>query len=346
MKKKILFLSTLLCTMVIASCQKEGTKPLIDRRMSLEKYIPAPISLPSSSIEWDESYHPNASLTKSINYSSEMAVTTSNIYLGGVFTAASIENLTFVRVNKPVKPITVAYTFPGFFIDVINTPSISGQYLSLNKAINSSAFSGKQSLSFEYDFRQFSNYNEMKLAFGANVNIASILKLNASYDEMQVKQQTGLFARVVQKNFSMLMDYPEDGIIFKVNSDLEATADLSPLYINSIIFGRMGIIAIESSSSYEDVKTAFKLALNAKIVSGELSFEESAKRLLERADIKIFISGGKSGEVAQVASGFHEFQNFIISGGEFSKEVPGVPIFFTANYASDNSVFSTSFTAQ
>ena len=59
--------------------------------------------------------------------------------------------------------------------------------------------------------------------------------------------------------------------------------------------------------------------------------------------IKIFISGGKGQDVAKIVEGYNEFKNFIVNGGEFTRDVPGVPIFFTANYAVDNSVFKTTF---
>ncbi|KAA2438324.1 hemolysin, partial [Alistipes onderdonkii] len=64
------------------------------------------------------------------------------------------------------------------------------------------------------------------------------------------------------------------------------------------------------------------------------------------ATMRIFVSGGAGQDVAKIVEGYNEFANFIINGGEFSKEVPGVPIFFTANYAEDNSVFRTTFTTE
>jgi hypothetical protein len=57
----------------------------------------------------------------------------------------------------------------------------------------------------------------MKLAFGANVNVAKILRLDASYDKTKIKHKTGLFARVYQRNFTATMDYPSDGNLFKNN---------------------------------------------------------------------------------------------------------------------------------
>lgn len=331
--------------LIFASCSKEDQENgNIHQSVSNQKYIPSPIVIPSKTLDWDESYHPNQLISKGVNESTEMSIPSSNIYIGGVYTAASVNDLTLTPVIKPVKPIAIAYTFPGFFTDVIPVPSIISMYSSLGKAVASPQFTGQQSLSFEYDFRQFSNYKEMKLAFGANINILNILKIDATYENGKIKQNTGLFARVLQKNFSVLMDYPSDGNVFKNQSDLTATAHLSPVYVNSVTFGRMGIISIESQSNYEEVKKAFKLALTVKNVGGVLLLDAASKALLDKAEIRILVYGGKGSDVAKLIMGFDKFQEFIVSGGEFSREVPGVPIFFTCNYASDNSIFSTTFT--
>lgn len=332
----------IICT-VFHSCNNENEDYETNNSNMSKKYIPEPIKIPSATLEWDESYHPYDSKLKAENHSHEMAVTNSNIYVGGLYKASSIEDLSFSYISNPVKSIDVSFTFPRYYFDYIQRPSISSMYRSLNKAIESPSFSGKQNLSFEYDFREFAYYKELKLAFGANVNIATIFKIDASHNETKIKSTSGLFARVVQKNFSMIMDYPENGNIFLNEADMSKTAGLSPVYVNSIIFGRMAIIAIESDYSYEEVKTAFKATLTAAKINGELNITAEQKKIMQEAQIKIFVSGGASQDVAKIVEGFDEYKNFIINGGEFTRDVPGVPIFFTANYASDNSVFNTTF---
>jgi Thiol-activated cytolysin. len=338
--------SMLMLGILTFSCQNDDT---INNPQSInQKLTPSPIAIPSNSLVWDESYHPDEMKTKassSINHSSEMAVTTPNIYIGGLYTAASIEDLTFSYIPNPIKSIDIAYTFPRYYFDHIERPSVTAMYRSINKAIESPAFTGKQSLSFEYDFREFTYWKELKLAFGANVNIAGIFKLDASINQEKIKGSSGLFARIVQKNYSLIMDYPQNGNIFLNETDLNSTAPSSPLYINSIIFGRIGIIAIESDYSYNELKTAFKVALTAGKINGELNITSEQKTILQSSQMKLFVSGGIGQDVAKIVEGYDKFKEFIINGGEFTKDVPGVPIFFTANYAADNSVFSTTFTS-
>lgn len=81
-----------------------------------EKYIPPRIVLPTNSLAWDESYHPDDVATRANNQSDQMAVTSNNIYLGAVYSAQSVEELSFDWIPNPVDPIDVSYTFPRYFL--------------------------------------------------------------------------------------------------------------------------------------------------------------------------------------------------------------------------------------
>ena len=186
------------------SCTTENSET-IPKSIQTSNYIPSPIALPTNSLDWDESYHPDENpTTRAVNHSDQMLVTAPHVYLAGVYTAKSIEDL------YPVEPIDIAYTFPGYYIDHIERPSPISMMSSLKRAIASPEFSGKQSLGFEYDLKQFYKYSELKLAFGANVDVAGIFELEASANYENIKSKSGLFARVVQKNFSVFMDFPYD----------------------------------------------------------------------------------------------------------------------------------------
>lgn len=319
----------------VASCNKEEIQTPVNNE-------PVPQQESYSSLEWDESYHPYSD-TKAGNSSMEMAVTSANVYLSAVYEGASINDLSFKRISGALDPIEVTYTFPRYYFDTIDRPTKSSVGRSLQAAINSPYFSGKQLESFEYDFRQFTKYNELKLAFGANVNVANIFKLDASANYDKINAKSGLFARIVQKNFSVIMDYPYDGNVFADDDRYYEVASKDPVYVNSITYGRMGIIAIESEYSYEELKTAFKAALTVGKFGGELNLSAENKELLEKATIRILISGGAGADVCQTFTGFDKFSEFIVNGGEFTAETPGVPIFFTANRVVDDSVYTSSF---
>lgn len=291
--------------------------------------------------EWDESYHPNVS-TCSVNESYEFVpVGTKNVYTGMILKGDELNNGKMVPITEKVDPLGLVFTVPSFYIGWLEHPSYISYMKEFKNALNEDDFSGQQIESFEYDLKQFSKYSEMKLAFGANVDICSILKIEGSYESNKIQHKTGLFARVCQKNFDGVIDYPDDGNIFSNNNKLSEYPNA--VYVNSITYGRMAIISIESDSSYSAVKSAFKIALNIKKVNGEISMDAQAKKLLQEADVRIWIRGGNGVDVVKTIAGFDEFANFIVNGGTFTKDVPGQPIFCTTNRADDNSAFALQF---
>ncbi len=291
--------------------------------------------------EWDESYHPNAG-TRSVNESYEFVpVGIKNVYTGMILKGEELNKGKMVPITEKADPLGLVFTVPSFYIGWLQQPNYTSYMREFRNALQDEDFSGQQIEEFEYDLKQFSKYSEMKLAFGANVDICSILKISGSVESNNIKYKTGLFARVCQKNFDAVIDYPDDGNIFSNNAKLSTYPNAA--YINSITYGRMAIISIESDSSYSSVKSAFKVALNLKKVNGEVSMDVQAKKILQEADIKIWIRGGNGADVVKTIAGFDEFANFIVNGGTFSKDVPGQPIFCTANRADDNSAFAVQF---
>lgn len=342
-------LSVLISMTILFSCNNElqEAEQQLNQSRGYE-YTLKPVEIPSSTLEWDISYHPESTTRNGgVNESYEFAaVNTASVYTGGIYTLESLGTLDFIPLagNPPAKSIDVAYTFPGGFIDHIIRPSFVSCFSSFNKAIASPNFSGKQIQEFEYDAREFSDYRETKLAFGANVNVASIFKLDASVGHTRIKASNGIFARVLQKNFSVIMDYPLNGNIFLDENELEKNKAKNPVYINSITYGRMAVIAIESDSSYTSLKSALNASLSLPKVNGELNISAKDSTVLRNSQIKVYAWGGKANDVVKLVTGFDAFKEYIINGGEFSREVPGTPILFTANYASTNGVVKTTFT--
>ena len=67
------------------------------------------------------------------------------------------------------------------------------------------------------------------------------------------------------------------------------------------------------------------------------------KKIIDESNIKIYMVGGDGSGIAESVEGFAAFKKYIIDGGYYSPEVPGVPIAFTASYLMDNSPVYTKF---
>lgn len=353
MKKTIYLIISL--PFIILSCSNEETN---DTPINQEKTKGTNIvEVPSKSLLYDEIYEIRdgkeinltniQNQTKSTSTHEFYEITTVNptlIFAGSVLSAQSINSGVYKTVgfsNAWKKLVTISFTLPVRSKQI--APKKSSFQNAIIDAIGDHDFSGRQSQVFTYKMKEFSYYSELKLAFGANVNIGNLFSLDVDYNEAKTKAVSALFIDFSQIYFSVDMDIPDDGNIFVDEITRQKYLSLNPVYINSVNYGRKGVIMVESKESYKETSLAIRAAFRAKVVDGKLNLSAEHKELLEKAEIQICIIGGDGQAATKTIEGFHELQNFIINGGVYTREIYGVPISFGAAYAEDNSMFVTEF---
>lgn len=352
---KKLFYLIMTAPFFILSCSNEDVieTPSIEENKDIANVV----KIPSKSLLYDEIYEIRdgkeidithlQNQTKASSTHEFYEITTVNptlIFAGSVLSAQSINS----GIYKPIgysnlwkKLVTISFSLPVQSKEV--APKKSTFQNAIVEALGDRDFSGKQSQVFTYKMKEFSYYSELKLAFGANVNIGNLFSFSFSYEQAKTKAVSALFIDFSQIYFTVDMDTPEDGNIFIDETTRAKYLNQKPVYVNSVNYGRKGVIMVESEKSYKETSLAIRAAFTAKIVNGEINLSAEQKELLEKAEIQICIIGGDGEAATKTVAGFHEFQNFIINGGVYSREVHGVPISFGAAYAEDNSMFVTEF---
>lgn len=354
MKRK-LFFTIIAISAITISCDKQDT----DQDSYIEDTINDKnvINIPSKSLLYDKIYqiqdgkevditHKQNLLRSTLTHESyEITPIKSNsIFLGSVLSSNAINRGLYSPVgnsNSWKKYITISYSLPIFSEEI--QPKKSEFENAIKRAVANNNFSGTQSQIFTYKMKQFSYYSELKLAFGGNINIGNIFTISGNYEENKTKSVSALFIDFSQTYFTTYMDLPDDGNIFRDEITKNKFIGQKPVYINSIDYGRKGIIMVESDESYKNISASIRASFTAKIVNGELSLSKDQKKTLEEANIQICIIGGDGRGAVKTVSGFKEFQEFIINGGVYTKDIYGVPISFSAAYAEDNSMFITEF---
>lgn len=267
------------------------------------------------------------------------------IYTGSVITAESINGDRYIPAgyaNDLKEKVTISFSLPDVKSKEIS-PKKSSFTDAIHEALGTKDFSGKQSQVISYKMKGFTYYNEVKLAFGANVNVAGLFNFNTQINSGKTELKTGLFIDFSQVYFNVAMDIPDDGNIYKDETIRQKYLSKNPVYISSVNYGRKGIMVVESNYSYEELSIAIRASFNAPVINGSLSLDSNSKKILEEARIKIYILGGDGDSAAKTVAGFKEFQDYIVKGGVYSKEIHGVPISFSGSYASDNSMFISQF---
>ncbi|ASE62364.1 hemolysin [Chryseobacterium indologenes] len=265
------------------------------------------------------------------------------IFPGSLLKGNSIQDMNFKPITASVKPITVSMSIPALnkkTAFTIDKPSLSNTRQVVQDYIQSADFTQNGTLS--YSVEQFTSYDELKVAFGSNVNTRSLFGKNSSstnIEEGMITKRTGFYVKFYQTSFTLDMDIPSGSLVNDTNLD---TGGVEPVYVSSISYGRMGVLAIETNELAETARTTINETFSKLFVKGESYLTQEEKNFLNGADFNLYMIGGSGVTAAQSFKGYEAFVNHV-SKGTFSKSQPGVPIFCTYSYLNDNSPVKTSF---
>lgn len=267
-------------------------------------------------------------------------------YIGALYYATSVDDLSLQLIPNTLisqRPISVYADFPTDFIqDSIAVPSPSAQARFVRNALKQGT--GEQIASFTYDMQRFYRFDELKLSFGANINVGGIFTFDLLDSLHSESKKTRIRAMFVQKNFTINMEPPADGMVVNGPINPALYGGYAPLIVTNVNYGRMGVITIESDSSYEAVNYAVRATLKiGDVIGGGVHLTEEQKRLLDRAKIKAYVIGSDGADAVKTVYGFEGFRDLIVNGGKFSAAKPGVPISINLRHANNFSPYSTKF---
>ncbi|MDV3558479.1 hemolysin [Elizabethkingia anophelis] len=265
------------------------------------------------------------------------------VFPGSLLMGNSIQDLNYKPVFASLNPITVSLSIPAINQNTaitITNPSLSATRAAVYNYLKTADFTQNGQLS--YSIQQFSSYDELKVAFGSNVNSRNLFGKNSSstnVEEGMVARQSGFYVKFYQTSFTLDMDVPNGSLVKDNNFDSEG---IESVYVSSISYGRMGILAIETNEKAEDAKRIINETFNKLFYKKQTNFSQEEKSFIEGADFNLYLVGGDGSTASQSFKGYEAFVNHV-SQGTFSKDQPGVPIFCSYSYLKDNSPVKTKF---
>lgn len=261
-----------------------------------------------------------------------------HIWMGNIMTKGSIINCVYKPLIYPRNPITLSLTLLGTSSQNIQLPSYSKYLAYIQDQIGKGTFVQNNEFSFSVD--QFTSYNELKVAFGSNVNTNGLFwhsSTSSSQEDHTIAKATGLYVKFYQTSFKAIMDYPT-GQIAEIPDNLVDSA----VYINSITYGRLGILTLETNEIVDVAKEKINKIFKTIISSSSTTFSKEEQSFLDGCEFKVYLIGGNGSTSVQSFSGLNGFIQHI-KKGTFSRNEPGTPIFCTFNHVKDNSPVSVNF---
>ena len=255
---------------------------------------------------------------------------TPHIFLGNIMRRSSIVDCQYIPLVS-VNPISVALTLPNTTTGIINnTATAYTNYV--NKQTSQATYS--QNNEFFFSVEQFTSYNELKSTFGNNSNTSFLFwgsSSSSEHEERQISKATGIYLKFWQTSFKAIMDYPSD-----LASQVPQNLVDSLVYINSITYGRLGIMTLETNSTASYSKTILTDSYNTIMTKGGSYLTQEQRAFLEGCEFKVYLIYPNGSAGVETISGMDGFVN-CIKKSVFSKDSPGGPLFCTFNNVKDNS---------
>lgn len=287
---------------------------------------------------------------KTIKVQSDESVVLPNlhrfIYPGSILRGNSISDLNYKPITTAkIKPIVVSVSLPtNQGSATIDRPSLSVTRQFISDMIRQDNV-GEQNATFNYSIEKFTSYHELKTAFGANVETGALFwneSSSTSTNERKISKQTGLYIKFVQRNFTLDMDLPV-GTIIDGSLTAEETGGYSPVYVSSVAYGRLGILTLETDELSDYALSVVKETFRKVFVNKESTLTTEERRVIDNAVMKLYLIGGSGDTGVKTVTGVQAFINHISQGGTFTADNPGVPIYCSFSYLSDNSNVKTHF---
>jgi thiol-activated cytolysin len=254
-----------------------------------------------------------------------------DIFLGSVLTRASVANCCYKPIIAAKQPVTVTLSLPESTSGVISNPSYSRYMNYIKEQEQKSSFS--QNDEFSYSIEQFTSYNELKSAFGSNINTNALFWSSSTSNitkEHVISKATGLYIKFWQTSFTATMDTPQPPYA-AVSSDMLDSA----VYVNSISYGRLGILTLETNEKSADAETEIRKCFKTIFTKGTSFLDSDDKTFLAGCDFKVFLLGGSESTAVLSFTGLDGFIEHI-KKGVFSPSQPGVPLFCSFANVADN----------
>lgn len=254
------------------------------------------------------------------------------IFPGNILTKSSVANANYKPLNRSNDKVSLFLSLPGTESETIEHISATKFNNYLNRQFKNASF--KQNEDFQFSVEQFTSYNELKQVFGSNVNTSALFWGNSSASSSssyEITKSTGLYLKFWQTSFVATMDIP-DGIYGNIDSNMIDSA----VYVNSVTYGRMGILTLETNYKYGEAENMIQNCFHTILSHGSSYLTKEEKDFLQGCDFKVMLLGGAGATAVQSFTGLSGFVDHI-KNGMFSDSQPGVPISCTFANVADNS---------
>ena len=269
-----------------------------------------------------------------------------NIFPGAILKGSSIEG-TFdpkmlVGISQNIRPVTLSTSMPvsGAVVAKTTLPRPIAERALTNAALTDLETlnpGGVGAASISLDLDSFKVYEELKTLYGYNKSIDVFLvgaNTTKKGENHYITSTSALKLKFFQENFTIDLDVPNsyNELFDPTGLDMPAiTGGVTPVYVKSVTYGRMGIMVIESQYTSAQVYNAVykQLGILLNLIGIDRNMTDQEKLIINSASIKVKYTGVNADADGMITvNGLAGFIAILTANKTYSKESPGVPVAF------------------
>lgn len=264
-----------------------------------------------------------------------------NIFPGAMLYSEDIANGSYASYasGSDLNPInlttTIAIVGGNPTITVID-PDLG----TINTAINDLLINqtkGEMEVQASFEVSEINSMEELTLKLGAHFNSATFdAKLSADLNSSNRKSIK--MVKFVQKYYTVTMVQPKKPTdLFKNKQKaIEALqSGKTPLYVNSITYGRVCYFFLESEQSTSEFKAHLEAEYHGTVTAGGQADIET-KKDINSMKYSATIIGGSGANGILAVNGFEGFMQMLRDDGKLEKTALALPISYSCKFLADN----------
>lgn len=277
------------------------------------------------------------------------------IYPGALLDGNSIAAGIFNEIPLPKKPLTVSIDLPQQTVStVMENPSLSS-FLDAQQELILAGIAERPEGQLvppkfvKVDRLATINEDQLSLTLGFQVNagVATNVDVAGQFNFNDTQKRSRYLVRIVNELYTMAIDKPafaSDFLADSVSLDAVRSAFQSgnpPVYVDTVTYGRIIYVAVESSFSATELEAALQAAVSGVGFDAELEFGVTSQQVLQEATIRAVAVGPAPGDQVDLGAleGLEDLEalsRIATREASVTGEFFGEPIFFTVAYLADN----------
>lgn len=276
-----------------------------------------------------------------------------NIFPGAILDGRSIEGVFNPKmlqgISANIRPVTISTSMPvsGSAVAKTSLPRPIAERALYNAALTDLENLNPQGIgaaSLQLELDSFNVYEELKTLYGYNKGV-DIFLVNTNTTKQGenhlINSTSALKLKFFQENFTIDLDVPNsyNELFDPTGLDMNSiTGGVTPVYVKSVTYGRMGIMVIESSYSSAKLYSAVykQLGILQNLIGIDRHLTDEEKTIINTATIKVKYTGiGSDADGTIKIDGLNGFIDVLTANKTYSKDSPGVPVAFQLAYLND-----------